>query len=268
MGKSNFHDQKNARIQRYKDLSDKAAHDSQLAYKASNDAVAGIPPGQPILVGHHSERAHRNAIKKSWDKLGKSVELTNKSQYYADKAIAAATNTAISSDDPDALDKLNAKLNALVAKQEFMKSVNRICRSKKMTETQIKEKLMTDYQLSDNEVQNLLHPKYSYEKKGFQHYQLTNNNAKIKQTRRRISQVSALQNLENKNYTFGAVKITVNADDNRVEIYFPEKPDNAFRKKLSSNGFRWSRYKSAWQMKISRWNIKQAMALVEEYNNE
>lgn len=32
---------------------------------AAHDAVAGIPPGQPVLAGHHSERHHRAALARS-----------------------------------------------------------------------------------------------------------------------------------------------------------------------------------------------------------
>lgn len=44
------------------------------AYERSNALVALIPLGQPILVGHHSERGHRAALDKSHRAMDKSVE--------------------------------------------------------------------------------------------------------------------------------------------------------------------------------------------------
>lgn len=52
----------------------------------SRGAVAGIPFGQPVLVGHHSERRHRNAIDRSWNALGRAVEHSDTADRHQDKA--------------------------------------------------------------------------------------------------------------------------------------------------------------------------------------
>lgn len=266
MGKLDYHERKENRIAKYEELSDKNKKASKQAYEASHEEVKHIPMGQPILVGHHSEGAHRNALEKSWNKMGKSVKLQEKADYYKEKAQAAENNTAISSDDPDALEKLNEKLTNLVEYQNMMKAINRICRSKKLSEEEMKEKIKTEYGLEDGTIHKLLNPTYSYERKGFEHYSLTNNNAKIKNTKIRIKKLEQLAQLENKSMKYGEVEVLINADDNRVEIHFPGKPDETFRKKLKSNGFRWSRYKSAWQKYISRWNIMDAQKLAKEFS--
>ena len=266
MGKSNFHERKEARIARYQELAEKNKVASDAAYKASHDAVKNIPMGQPILVGHHSENQHRRTLKRSWDKMDKSIELSNKSDYYAEKAKAAENNTSISSDDPDALEKLNEKLESLLEKQNQMKMINKICRSKKLAEVEIIEKLKTEYNLNEISIKSLLNPIYSFEKKGFPSYALRNNNGRIRQVKQRISKLKSIEKLENESFTIGKVEINVNVDDNRVEIYFPYKPEEEFRKKIKSNGFKWSRYKSAWQKQISKWNIEDAKKLAKIFN--
>lgn len=45
-----------------------------------------IPMGQPILVGHYSERRHRKAIERIDRNMQKSVEETQKAEYFSDKA--------------------------------------------------------------------------------------------------------------------------------------------------------------------------------------
>ncbi len=267
MGKSNYHERKEARISKYQELAEKNKKASVQAYEASNDTVKHIPMGQPILVGHYSEKMHRNTLKRSWNQMEKSVELGNKSDYYSEKAKAAENNTAISSDDPDAIEKLKEKLNKLIEKQEFMKSVNKVCRSKKLSDSEIKEKLKDDFNLKDDSITSLLNPRYSFEKKGFPPYSLTNNNGRIKQVRDRIKRLEKLEKLENETFKIGEVEIKVNVDDNRVEIYFPNKPEEVFRKKIKSSGFKWSSYKSAWQKQISIWNIKDAKKLAEDFIN-
>jgi len=47
---------------------------STAAYDRSNASVEHIPLGQPILIGHHSERGHRAALKRSDNAMRKSVE--------------------------------------------------------------------------------------------------------------------------------------------------------------------------------------------------
>lgn len=79
--------------------------------------------GQPILVGHHSERAHRNAIDKSWNALGKSVEYSNKaadheskSEYWAKRA------NDINLSMPESLEYYEFKLEEAKEYHEGLKS--------------------------------------------------------------------------------------------------------------------------------------------------
>lgn len=267
MGKSDYHERKEARIKRYEELTEKNKMASNEAYKASNDTLKHIPFGQPILAGHHSESRHRNAIKKSHNKMDQSIKLGKKAKYYEERARAARNNNSISSDDPEALKKLKIKLDRLIKNQEFMKAINKICRSKKLSDHQKADKLKATFELSNESINTLLNPAYSYEKKGFQSYQLTNNNGRIKQVRERIKRLEQLEQMKNQSFKIGEVEIEVNVDDNRVEIYFPDKPEQDFRKKIGSTGFRWSRKKKAWQKQISKWNIIDAKKLAEEFNN-
>jgi len=119
-----YEDKKQNRIDRYRELSGKNAAKSQSLSSQSSDMVSGIPAGQPIIVGHHSEKAHRNLLDRSWNKMDQSVEASDKAAYYAQKAMAAENNTAISSDDPDALDKLREAVAAAESLQEKMKRLN------------------------------------------------------------------------------------------------------------------------------------------------
>jgi hypothetical protein len=61
---------------------------SAEAFKKSDgsEAATGIPFGQPILVGHHSERKHRKVIEGLWRNMDKSIEESNKAEAYANRA--------------------------------------------------------------------------------------------------------------------------------------------------------------------------------------
>lgn len=100
------------------------------AYQASHDATAGIPFGQPILVGHHSERRHRRAIQRSDDAMRRSVEAAGKAQEQQQRAenVRAAAARAIYDDDPDAIQRLTAKLRDLEGQRDRIKAYNANCR--------------------------------------------------------------------------------------------------------------------------------------------
>lgn len=92
-------------------------------YQRSNSAVEGIVPGQPILVGHHSEKRHRAALEKSWNAMGKSVELSEKAEeqrsraeYWEEKA------STINLSMPESLGYFEYELEIAKAKHEGLKN--------------------------------------------------------------------------------------------------------------------------------------------------
>lgn len=60
-----------ARIDGLTAKAERKAGEADSAYAASRRATEGIPFGQPILVGHHSERGHRAALKRSDQAMGR-----------------------------------------------------------------------------------------------------------------------------------------------------------------------------------------------------
>lgn len=91
-----------------------------------DEAATGIPFGQPILVGHHSEGRHRNAIARLDRAMGAAVENGQKAREMAGRAdmIRSQVDQAIYSDDPDAAERLTEKIAALEAKRDGMKAAN------------------------------------------------------------------------------------------------------------------------------------------------
>lgn len=61
---------------------------SDEAYKKADlsEKATGIPFGQPILVGHHSERRHRRTIEKADNAMRKSIEESDKAEAYSQRA--------------------------------------------------------------------------------------------------------------------------------------------------------------------------------------
>jgi hypothetical protein len=63
--------------------------DMIAAHRQADAATAGIEPGQPILVGHHSEARHRKAVKRSIDAIGRAADAEKKMRYHTHRAEAS-----------------------------------------------------------------------------------------------------------------------------------------------------------------------------------
>ncbi|WP_216912959.1 DUF3560 domain-containing protein [Nocardia noduli] len=70
---------------------DATADAAEAAHQRAHDA---LPPfGEPVKIGHHSERRHRNAIDKAWKTFGRSVEAGREATRAHDRAESAAHTT-------------------------------------------------------------------------------------------------------------------------------------------------------------------------------
>ncbi|MDR3414932.1 MAG: DUF3560 domain-containing protein [Nevskia sp.] len=98
----------------------------RLTQRASQRA-AMIPVGQPILIGHHSERRDRNFRNRISRAFEKAVELDNLAHAAAARADGVG-RSGVSSDDPDAIAKLREQVGKLEQVQERMKAANRALR--------------------------------------------------------------------------------------------------------------------------------------------
>ena len=69
-------------------------NDAENAWARERAATDALPPGgEPIKIGHHSERRHRGAIDKAWKTLGQAVEAENTAKAVEQRAAAAAATT-------------------------------------------------------------------------------------------------------------------------------------------------------------------------------
>lgn len=121
-GRSDYEERRRQRIERYKELSMKAQERSSRYSNSNANRILQITPGQPILVGHHSEKKHRKLIKRAQDDIRKSIEEDNKSKFYKERVITAENSKVIYSDDPQAINKLKEKLERLENERASIKA--------------------------------------------------------------------------------------------------------------------------------------------------
>lgn len=184
-----YRDRRLARAERLRGWAEKREARSAAAFKAAKTIADGIPFGQPILIGHHSEKRARrdqekihNGMRAGCDHADKAVSMAGK----ADEIERQADN-AIYSDDVDAIDRLQDKIAGLEAERTRIKEVNRLVRkhgligaADQLTEAERTELIKLAH------IQAYYHP----ETKGFPPYVLTNLGGNISRLKKRLEYLS------------------------------------------------------------------------------
>lgn len=94
---------------------------------------------------------------------------------------------------------------------------------------------------------------YSVSDVPFPSYELSSVRGKIKRLRSRIEDLDRLQDAPagERDIDFEGGHIVRNIEQNRLQIFFDEKPDDDLRGELKSHGFRWAPSQEAWQRQLT-----------------
>lgn len=104
------------RADRYSDRAGRAAASSEARYQASK-AIADHMTGEPIKIGHHSERRHRRDIERMDGHMRAWIQEGERSTYWSDRARAAGNYERFRKDPYRTLRRLK-KLRADLRQQE------------------------------------------------------------------------------------------------------------------------------------------------------
>lgn len=243
---NHYEEKKQARIDRYREKSGEARVESEKLHGEFDKRMSAIPLGQPLLVDHYSYKSDLNYRNKAHKKLEQSWTANEKAAYYADKATAAENNTAISSDDPEAIAKLTDKLNDTKESHVYMKALNAHYR---------KHKTCKGYPgMEDSRAEQIdqrIEKDYSWCKAPFPGYSLALNNAEIHRLEDRIKTLEKRQDTGFVGWEFDGGEVVANTEENRLQILFDEKPSEEMRSVLKSNAFKWSPRNVAWQRQLN-----------------
>ena len=185
------------------------------------------------------------------------AEKSIKRRYYKDP------KAPIKSSDPDAVERLEAKIASYREWQETMKAANAIIRKAKGDEEKARAGLLK-MGISEQNAAQMLTPDYCG-RIGFPSWQLSNNLAEIKRLESRLVKVKkAQETAPEETETKSGIRIEKCPQDNRIRIHFPGKPEEEIRTLLKTYGFRWSPRLGVWQAFIN-WRTEQ---FVKEQFNE
>ena len=224
-----------AKLTKREEWAGKASHRAEVRQNAAHRAVDGIPFGQPILVGHHSEKRHRAALDRCDNNMRKACEESDLASHHASKAdgVERQLEHSVFSDDTDAVEQLRARIAENSAKRDDMAAQNRFYR---------KHKSMIGYPGMADAIARALDAdipqRYSWEQKGpARPYELTNLGARIRADEQRVKDVMARQARTASAESNGGVLIEGTGD--WVRVTFAEKPDRDVLDALRAARFQW-----------------------------
>jgi hypothetical protein len=122
-----YRERRERKAARLREWAAKREAKSGAAFDRADRLARAIPMGQPILVGHHSERRHRRDLARIDNGMRAGVENQQKAQEFASRAdeIERQAGHAIYRDDADAVERLRERIAELEAERGRMKAINR-----------------------------------------------------------------------------------------------------------------------------------------------
>ena len=112
-----------AKAQKYNGYASNAEKRSNQYYEASQEGKEFLSLGEPIKVGHHSEKRHRALIERNWNRMGKSVEESKKAEAYESKAEYWERKAKdINLSMPESVEYYQFKLEQVKEKHLFLKN--------------------------------------------------------------------------------------------------------------------------------------------------
>ena len=189
----------------------------------------------------------RNYREKASRQIDRGYEISKEAAALEEKAQAAENNHSISSDDPLAVEKLTKKLDTLQKAQDTMKAVNAYYRKHKTLTgcagcLEVSETVIKAAESNINGIHGVPFPAWC----------LSNNSAEIRRIKSRVEDLQRKAEQEPREWSGTGWTAETDLDDNRIRVYFDEKPDDETHSILKGHGFKWSPKAGAWQRQITR----------------
>lgn len=168
-------------------------------------------------------------------------------------------NKSIFSDDPQAIEKLDAKIEKLEKRQAFMKAANKCVKKKD-------KKGFLELEGASERLWSELNQPDSFGSMGFAPYALTNNNANIRRLKVRRSALQKVGTQQTEAEDIKGVRMVRNVEANRIQLFFSSVPAENVRNDLFRKyAFRWCRSEGASQRHLNNAGISAAKRFLEGY---
>lgn len=119
----NFQEHAKRKAEKLESYSLNAEKKSTEYYEASNEGRDFLSLGEPIKIGHHSEKRHRALIERNHNRMRKSVEFSEKAEDYQSRAEYWSKKAEqINLSMPESLDYFQFELEKAIKTHEELKS--------------------------------------------------------------------------------------------------------------------------------------------------
>lgn len=245
VGVADYEERKQAKIDRLHERAQKAREQGaqlQAEFIGNDDIAYWTQPIHNTSAGRAFER-QRERVRNRFEK---GMEVIQTATAYEDRAEAMATNHAISSDDPEAIAKLQAKIDELEKAHARKKAANSALRLKNAEKGNAK---LAELGYTEKQIQALRNGG------GFASWSLSSDNAEIKRCRERIEEIQSRAELVG--WSFVGGEVVANKSEDRYQVIFDDIPDDETRTALKKSGFRWSRNNGAWQRMLNKNTLRE-----------
>ena len=251
MPRADYEERQDRRRERFEDRAEKKHAEAKTRW-AESDRLAHSMNGQPVLIGHHSEKRHRCDIDRMWSNSRKGCE-AHKNAEELERRAASVRKAGISSDDPEAVTKLRAKLESLTAGRDRMKAVNAAWRKHgkpRPDNAEAWDKIeatlgAANFSPACGNIR--LEMARDFMTRAPYTYAITNVGSEIRRLEQRIKDLEQAEALPDHDPIEGdGWRIWEDKDENRLFISHDSKPSAEVRAALKRHGFRWNRYATAW----------------------
>jgi DNA repair exonuclease SbcCD ATPase subunit len=240
-----YRDRRQARAERLRGWADKRQEKAEADLSRADEMSSVIPLGQPILVGHHSERRDRNYRDRIDRTTERGVGHARKADGMRSRAdgIEAQLERSIYDDDPDAVERLEERIAELEAERERIRAYNASCRRAAKTGGKGDLSLLTEPGRA--EVATLVRVAGYQLGPGWAMppYKLANLSGNIRRNRERLAALKAKTGRAVASAEAGGLLIE-DVAGGYCRVTFAERPDRAVLDALKGAGFRWS--KGSW----------------------
>jgi len=224
-----------AKLTKRADWAQARSAEAERRFASVNRIIEHIPFGQPILIGHHSERHARADQQRITNGMRAGIEASAMAAHHDQKAAGLRAQLArnIYSDDEDAPDRLRERIAALKAERDKMKASNNAYRKGPAAWAAY----LGVSAEREAALRAVIESGYSWNQQPHPSYELTNLGGNIRRLEKRLAEVAAMAERTERAAAAG----TLVEGGDHVSVTFPEKPDSDTLQALRAAGFRWSR---------------------------
>ncbi len=213
-----------------------------------NNRATAMAPGAYVVGPSNYKGRHDKADairERSYARIDEAKEAFERAIKRA--ADAKQGKTPVQLGESDAVVKIRQKIDRLEQERDTSKQINKIMRTKDSDTEKIAK--MHALGVEENAIKEAMTPTFG--QRGVPTFHLANLGAEIRRQKERLAAAEKLSQVQSSSHVFAGGTIEDNADANRVQIFFDQKPSAEMIGRLKSRGFKWAPSVGAWQRQRS-----------------